>query len=199
MPDPAATVPQNTGPHPVTVAITRRVRPEDELLMQAWVHAGTSLAERFPGFLGTGWVRPAADSADWHMLYRFDSPQSLEHWERSTERTRWLRSAQDLVEHTRVEHRTGIEGWFDEPAERSVSEVPPPAPPRWKQAVVIWVAFFPTNLLFTWLLAPLLGHWPLALRVLVSTLLLTPLMTYLVLPRVTALLQPWLTGRRRRP
>jgi antibiotic biosynthesis monooxygenase (ABM) superfamily enzyme len=199
MPDPAATVPQNTGPHPVTVAITRRVRPEDELLMQAWVHAGTSLAERFPGFLGTGWVRPAADSADWHMLYRFDSPQSLESWERSTERTRWLRSAQDLVEHTRVEHRTGIEGWFDEPAERSVSEVPPPAPPRWKQAVVIWVAFFPTNLLFTWLLAPLLGHWPLALRVLVSTLLLTPLMTYLVLPRVTALLQPWLTGRRRRP
>ena len=199
MPDPAATVPQNPGPHPVTVAITRRVRPEDELLMQAWVHAGTSLAERFPGFLGTGWVRPAADSTDWHMLYRFDSPQSLEHWERSTERTRWLRSAQDLVEHTRVEHRTGIEGWFDEPAERSVSEVPPPAPPRWKQAVVIWVAFFPTNLLFTWLLAPLLGHWPLALRVLVSTLLLTPLMTYLVLPRVTALLQPWLTGRRRRP
>ncbi|TQJ50043.1 antibiotic biosynthesis monooxygenase [Phycicoccus sp. SLBN-51] len=199
MPNPAATVPQNTGPHPVTVAITRRVRPEDELLMQAWVHAGTSLAERFPGFLGTGWVRPAADSADWHMLYRFDSPQSLESWERSTERTRWLRSAQDLVEHTRVEHRTGIEGWFDEPAERSVSEVPPPAPPRWKQAVVIWVAFFPTNLLFTWLLAPLLGHWPLALRVLVSTLLLTPLMTYLVLPRVTALLQPWLTGRRRRP
>lgn len=197
MPDPAATVPQNTGPHPVTVAITRRVRPEDELLMQAWVHAGTSLAERFPGFLGTGWVRPAADSADWHMLYRFDSPQSLESWERSTERTRWLRSAQDLVEHTRVEHRTGIEGWFDEPAERSVSEVPPPAPPRWKQAVVIWVAFFPTNLLFTWLLAPLLGHWPLALRVLVSTLLLTPLMTYLVLPRVTALLQPWLLGRPR--
>ena len=30
--------------------------------MQAWVHAGTSMAELFPGFLGTGWVRPAADS-----------------------------------------------------------------------------------------------------------------------------------------
>ncbi|HEY7720334.1 MAG TPA: antibiotic biosynthesis monooxygenase [Pedococcus sp.] len=186
-----------TSAAPVTVAITRRVRPEDELLMQAWVHAGTSLAERFPGFLGTGWVRPAAGSEDWHMLYRFDSPASLARWEDSPERTRWLRSAQDLVEHTRVEHRTGIEGWFDEPRERSVSDLAPPAPARWKQAVVIWVAFFPTNLLFTWLLTPLLGHWPLVLRVLVSTLLLTPLMTYLVLPQVTRLLQPWLAGRAR--
>ena len=196
---PAASVAQNPGPHPVTVAITRRVRPEDELLMQAWVHAGTSMAERFPGFLGTGWVRPAANSADWHMLYRFDSPESLRRWEESTERTRWLRSAQDLVEHTRVEHRTGIEGWFDEPRERSVSDLPPAAPPRWKQAVVIWVAFFPTNVLFTWLLTPVIGHWPLVLRVLASTLLLTPLMTYLVLPQVTRLLQPWLSGRRARP
>lgn len=192
---PAPSLAQNPGPHPVTVAITRRVRPEDELLMQAWVHAGTSMAERFPGFLGTGWVCPAADSTDWHMLYRFDSPESLQRWEESTERTRWLRSAQDLVEHTRVEHRTGIEGWFDEPHERSVSEVASPAPPRWKQAVVIWVAFFPTNLLFTWLLTPVIGHWPLVLRVLASTLLLTPLMTYLVLPQVTRVLQPWLSGR----
>ena len=197
MPETSA-APDSTARHPVTVAITRRVRPEDELLMQAWVHAGTSMAERFPGFLGTGWVRPAADSPDWHMLYRFDSPETLQGWESSPERTRWLRSAQDLVEHTRVEHRTGIEGWFDEPRERSVSDLPPPAPPRWKQAVVIWVAFFPTNLLFTWLLTPLLGHWPLVLRVLVSTLLLTPLMTYLVLPQVTRLLQPWLRGRRAR-
>jgi uncharacterized protein len=200
---PVAPRPDHTGPHPVTVAITRRVRPEDELLMQAWVHAGTSMAERFPGFLGTGWVRPAADSADWHMLYRFDSPESLQRWERSTERTRWLRSAEDLVEHTRVEHRTGIEGWFDEPRERTVDDLraatgpsTPPAPPRWKQATVIWLAFFPTNLLFTWLLTPHTRSWPLALRVLAMTLLLTPIMTYLVLPQVTRLLQPWLSRRR---
>jgi antibiotic biosynthesis monooxygenase (ABM) superfamily enzyme len=200
---PAAPLSDHTGPHPVTVAITRRVRPEDELLMQAWVHAGTSMAERFPGFLGTGWVRPAADSADWHMLYRFDSPESLQRWERSTERTRWLRSAEDLVEHTRVEHRTGIEGWFDEPRERTVDDLraatgpaTPPAPPRWKQATVIWLAFFPTNLLFTWLLTPHTRSWPLPLRVLAMTLLLTPLMTYLVLPQVTRLLQPWLSRRR---
>ncbi|MFC8503654.1 antibiotic biosynthesis monooxygenase [Pedococcus sp. NPDC057267] len=190
----------------VTVAITRRVRPEDSALMQAWVDAGTSLARRFPGFLGTGWVRPSGASEDWHMLYRFDSRASLLLWEESRERTQWLRSGKGLVEHTRVEHRTGIEGWFDEPSSRTAVDLSgdgrdstaPPAPPRWKQAVTIWVAFFPTNLLFTWLLTPFTHLWALPLRVLFMTVLLTPVMTYLVLPQVTRLLQPWLARVRSR-
>ena len=82
---------------PVTVAITRRVRPEDERLMQAWVDAGTGMAARFPGFLGAGWVRPSTGSREWHMLYRFDSRHSLLLWEESRERTQWLRIAADLV------------------------------------------------------------------------------------------------------
>ncbi len=182
-----------TADRPLTVAITRRVAPEDELLMLAWVHAGTSMAERFDGFLGAGWVRSGA--SDWHMLYRFASRAHLEAWERSPERIRWLRSAADLVEHRRTEYRTGIEGWFDEPASRSVEEAAGPgqaAPPRWKQAGVIWVAFFPTSLALTYLLMPLAEGWPPALRVLVTTLVATPWMTYVLLPFVTRLFSRWL-------
>jgi hypothetical protein len=75
----------------------------------------------------------------------------------SPERIRWLRSAADLVEHRRTEYRTGIEGWFDEPTTPSVSEQDPSgpwAPPRWKQASVIWIAFFPTSLALSYLLSP---------------------------------------------
>ncbi|MGE9806879.1 MULTISPECIES: antibiotic biosynthesis monooxygenase [unclassified Janibacter] len=184
----------------VTVAITRRVSPQDTMLMQAWVDAGTSMAERFPGFLGAGWVRPGPDSSDWHMLYRFDGPESLRTWETSTERRRWLASGSALVEDTRREHRTGIEGWFDEPRERTVDELtpPPPAPQRWKQAVVIWFAFFPTSLALAYLLAPITVGWPTPLRVLLSTVLATPWMTYILLPLVTRAAQPWLTGSRGR-
>ncbi|NUQ32251.1 MAG: antibiotic biosynthesis monooxygenase [Dermatophilaceae bacterium] len=178
---------------PLTVAITRRVAPEDELLMLAWVHAGTSMAERFDGFLGAGWVR--SGPADWHMLYRFASRAHLDAWERSPERIRWLRSAADLVEHRRTEYRTGIEGWFDEPASRSVEEPGEPgptAPPRWKQASVIWLAFFPTSLALTYLLMPVANGWPPVLRVLVSTVVATPWMTYVLLPLVTRLFARWL-------
>jgi uncharacterized protein len=194
------TLPQATD-GPLTVAITRRVRPEDGLLMQAWVHAGTSMAERFDGFLGAGWVRSGEE--DWHMLYRFDSRTHLDAWERSSERMRWLRSAADLVEHRRTEYRTGIEGWFDEPDGRTAPDEAPSeqstratasAPPRWKQATVIWMAFFPTSLALAYLLAPVSGDWPVVPRVLVSTLLATPWMTYLFLPFVTRLFARWLRG-----
>ncbi|KGN36763.1 antibiotic biosynthesis monooxygenase [Knoellia subterranea] len=191
----AATPGDSSGP--VTVAITRRVRPEDELLMRAWADAGTQMATHFPGFLGSGWVRPSTSSTDWHMLYRFDSRESLARWQESTERNRWLAAGTNLVEDTRVEHRTGIEGWFDEPDERAVDDLQAPAapaaPPRWKQATVIWLAFFPTSLALAYLLGPLTNHWPVVLRVLLTTLIATPWMTYLLLPRVTKLFQPWLT------
>ena len=103
---------------PVTVAITRRVRPEDELLMQAWVHAGTSMAERFAGFLGPGWVARGRLEPTGTCSTASTPPPSLERWESSLERRRWLRSAADLVEHRRTEWSTGIEGWFDEPRDR---------------------------------------------------------------------------------
>ena len=101
---------------PVTVSVTRHVDPSRSSEMLAWVQAGTSLAEKFDGFLGSGWVRPSEDSADWHMLYRFADADSLAAWEASPQREWWLEAAQGRIEETRVERRTGIEGWFDEPA-----------------------------------------------------------------------------------
>ena len=83
--------------------------------MLAWVQAGTSLAERFDGFLGSGWVRPSEESPEWHMLYRFADADALRRWEASPQRAWWLEAAQGRIEATRVERRTGIEGWFDEP------------------------------------------------------------------------------------
>jgi uncharacterized protein len=177
----------------VTVAITRKADPARTAEMIAWVNAGTTLAEDFPGFLGTGWVRPDQGSHEWHMLYRFADEQALENWEQSPQRRWWLSSAEGFVEHTRTEKRTGIEGWFDPPRAHEVSETATPkAPPRWKQAVTIWLGFFPVSLLAALTLNHLLVDLNVVLRTLISTLCLTPIMTYLVLPQVTRLLQPWL-------
>ncbi|MGX6605772.1 antibiotic biosynthesis monooxygenase [Micromonosporaceae bacterium Da 78-11] len=178
----------------VTVAITRRADRSRTAEMTAWVRAGSTLAEDFPGFLGTGWVRPQEDSDEWHMLYRFADAQALHDWEESPQRAWWLSSAEGFVEHTRTERRTGIEGWFDPPQEQEVQAAAgaPAPPPRWKQAVTIWLGFFPLSLLAAVTLGHLLADVNVVLRTLVTTLCLTPLMTYLVLPRVTKALQPWL-------
>jgi len=181
----------------VTVSVTRHIEPSQADRMVAWINAGASLAERFDGFLGTGWVRPSQQSREWHMLYRFDSQEAVDRWEASEQRRWWLQSAQGIVEDSIEERRTGIEGWFDRPATRDVADLTPPPspPPRWKQGSVIWLAFFPLNLLATWLLSMTLPDGtPLALRVFIGTLLLTPVMVYVALPALTSWMSWWLNG-----
>lgn len=83
----------------------------------------------------------------------------------------------------------------DEPIGRVLSRSLPAGPPRWKQAVVIFLSFLPTDLAAQALLLPWIGDWPLVLRVLTLTAVLIPIKTYLVLPFVTRRLQWWLGGR----
>ncbi|CAN5178637.1 hypothetical protein BH09ACT2_BH09ACT2_05760 [soil metagenome] len=177
---------------PITVSITRVVSPDRAREVAAWARAGQDLLSSSPGYLGSGWVRPDPESHEWHMLYRFADAADLALWERSPEREWWIASALGLVEHAREEKRTGIEGWFDEPSTVEVLESAPFAPPRWKQLVSIFIAFYPLSLLANWLLAPLTGPWPLPLRVLVLVAAVAPIMTYLALPFVTRALRPWL-------
>ena len=194
------------GTEPITVSIRREVDPDRIAEATVWVQTGVNLANRYPGFLGSGWVRAGEHSDVWHMLYRFANEDTLEAWERSPERAWWLEMGRGFVRAERARRRTGIEGWFDDPATGSVPAVTdvagagsetllPPAPPRWKQAVSIWLGFFPVNLAFALLVAAFVPAWegvPLVLRVLVTTLVLTPIMTYWVLPGVTRMLRGWL-------
>ncbi|QAY72915.1 antibiotic biosynthesis monooxygenase [Agromyces protaetiae] len=193
---------------PITVSIRREVDPARISEATAWVQTGVNLANKYPGFLGSGWVRAGEQSHVWHMLYRFANEETLEAWEQSPERTWWLSTGQAFVQSERSRRRTGIEGWFDEPPTGSIPVVdasgaaldetaPPPAPPRWKQAVTIWLGFFPVNLVFSYLISPVPG-WdllPIVVRVLVTTLVLTPIMTFWVLPFVTRSLRRWLAPR----
>lgn len=178
----------------VTVAIERQVDPRRIGEATRWVQAGVNLANTYPGFLGSGWVRDGASSTTWHMLYRFENEARLVEWEHSDDRSSWLAQASDFVRESRVQRRTGIEGWFDDPTPTRGVEVVMSSPPRWKQAISIWLIFFPANLVVSALLG-LLPFWNdthLALRLLVSTVILTPMMTYWGLPFITRLLAPWL-------
>lgn len=66
-------------------------------------------------------------------------------------------------------------------------------PKKWKMAVLVWTAIYPTiTLLFFFL-----GHYfamitPLPLRTLVITAIVVPAMVFLILPLVQKLLHNWL-------
>jgi antibiotic biosynthesis monooxygenase (ABM) superfamily enzyme len=65
-------------------------------------------------------------------------------------------------------------------------------PPRWKMAVVVWLAIYPPLTLALWLAGPTIRDWPVPLRTLALTAVLVPLMVFVLMPAVQRLLAPWL-------
>jgi antibiotic biosynthesis monooxygenase (ABM) superfamily enzyme len=60
---------------------------------------------------------------------------------------------------------------------------------------MIWTAFFPLSLAIGGLLSAVAPGLPVLPRVLLTTVVMTPVMTYLVLPQLTRRLEWWLQGR----
>ena len=69
-------------------------------------------------------------------------------------------------------------------------------PPRYKMATLTWVAIFPLVNIINLLLESTLNSLPPLLRSLIITAILVPLMTYVVMPRITRLFAWWLYPRR---
>jgi antibiotic biosynthesis monooxygenase (ABM) superfamily enzyme len=183
-------------PEPITVAVTRTVSPERAREAAAWARSGQDLISSYPGYLGSGWIRPDPNSHEWHMLFRFADADSLAVWEKSTERAWWVATGRGLVEHGDYEERTGIEGWFDPPTSVQVMSAAPPTPPRWKQMVAIFLVFYPLSVGANYALSPVATELPIWLRALISVVALSPIMTYVALPLVTRALRPWLLRNR---
>lgn len=75
----------------------------------------------------------------------------------------------------------------------SNQQAPPKPPKKWKMAIVVWLAIYPLITVMQWLLGPQLAKvTPLALRTLILTAVVVPLMVYGVLPLVQKLLGGWL-------
>lgn len=177
----------------VTTSVARRIEPEHEHAFIAWTDAGIALARTFPGFLGGGWVRSSKVPGEYYVMYRFESHAHVDDWVSSPVRKAWLSRGEGIA----VEHSThrlsGIEGWFEPQSNLTNAVRVMGAPPsRWKQAITIWLGFFPLSLAINFLVISNLGTMPLVLKTLIATLINTPLMVYLVLPWITARLKRWL-------
>jgi uncharacterized protein len=179
---------------PVTTAVTRRVKPGHEAAYEAFLSGISNAAQAFPGHLGVEVFRPTpGQGGEYRTVYRFDSAAHLRGWLESAERAAWLQQAEPHVAGPmRTQILTGLEGWFTLPTQPGV-----PPPPRYKMAVLTWVTIFPLITLVVVATAPLVGSLPLVARLGVTTGVTVPLMTWVVMPRMTRLLHRWLYPGRR--
>lgn len=176
----------------VTVLISRQVKPGCEAEFERVMDQIIATAATFKGYLGAHLVRPGdeqgVNDSLHHVVMAFDSDASLETWQNSPARALGLAAAAPFIEgQALIRHVSGLAHWFQPRGEPRQAP-----PPRWKVAVVTWLGIFPTVFVLFLLLGDLLAPWPLWLRILVITLLVVGLMTWVVAPQLTRWLRPWL-------
>jgi antibiotic biosynthesis monooxygenase (ABM) superfamily enzyme len=66
------------------------------------------------------------------------------------------------------------------------------APPRYRMAVIVWLAIYPTITLLLELGGPVINDWPLPLRTLALTGVAVPLMVFVLLPTLQRAFAGWL-------
>jgi antibiotic biosynthesis monooxygenase (ABM) superfamily enzyme len=174
---------------PVTAVASRRVKHGREREFEEWVSGILAAANKFPGYLGSEVLRPSdPEDNEYRIIFRFDHASNLHAWENSEERQRWLRRSRPLLyEEEKVDVLTGLETWFALP-----SKPGEPAPPRYKMAIVTWLAVFPVVAVIFSLFGQWLDLLPTLVRTLVFTAVMVTLMTYVIMPRMTRLFSFWL-------
>ena len=200
-----ATPASDTARRVVTVLIARRVAPASVAAFEAAMQGMLAAAESFPGHLGGQVIRPEDSDAPserpsttdsnepllYHVVFAFDNEAHLAAWQNSAERAHWLAQVLPHTVGPQQLHRvTGLDYWFAAP-----NSTTRPAPPRWKVATVTWLGIFPTVLMLFLTIAPLMENWYLVPRVMVITVLVVLIMTWVVAPRLTRWLHPWLHAK----
>lgn len=173
---------------PITVCITRRVKPGFEAAFEQALHEFVQRSLLLPGQMGVHILRPApgTGSREYGIVRKFSNREALIAFRTSPEYLEWNHTALDLTEGDgRVEELTGLESWFTLPG----SVVRPL--PKWKMAVVTLLGVFPTSLLLGETVGRWMVDWPPLLRSLAFATLMVGLLTWMVMPLLTRALHNW--------
>jgi uncharacterized protein len=176
------------SPEPATAVFARRVKPGREAEYENLARKMVETSKAFPGQLAAN-VLHEPDSPDYTLLYSFTDRPALQAWLDSPERRGLVRQADQLADqHLRLPPLTGLETWFRLPHRATIKP-----PPRWKMWLVSLLAIYPLVVTFQVTIVPTIKTWPLLVRSAVLPLTLLTLMTFVVMPVVTRVVQPWLS------
>lgn len=169
----------------VTAVMSKRVRPN---AVGAYRDAHVEITRAMSGF--AGFIRsqvsePVPGIQDEHVtVFTFDSRSNLDAWLDSDERAEVLTMVEPLLEGEQTLNVVeGFGGWFS-----STSN----APVRWKQAIAVLLALYPTTLMLGAVQRTVAPDVPWVPALFVSNVLGVAILTWLLMPFVTTRLRSWL-------
>ena len=177
---------------PIHIAITRRVRPGCEAEFLEALREFFQNSFDHGGVLGASMLVPPPDSAsrEFGILRTFRNEGERNAFYESALFKAWEERAKTLTEGEPVYRQLhGLEAWF-----RS-SHNPPP---RWKMALVTLIGVYPISLSIGFLLSPHLKKLPLWQNLFIVSALIVMCLTWLVMPLLTRIFNPWIYHENRR-
>lgn len=145
------------------------------------------VVRRFPGFVGRE-ILDAVDGvqSETVVMLTFDTRENLVGWMESSERRTALAELDDLtIGRTTTSVVGGFAGWFPTDSDAGPT-------PKWKQAIVVFLALYPT-VIFTSLLGD--NFWPhlnFYIAIFVGNVISIAILTWVLMPVLTHRLRLWL-------
>jgi len=173
----------------IVLVLTRRAHPGHEADFERAIHAVNQYAQDFPGHHGVTIVQPQQDSSSpYTILARLNDQQAADAWMADPHRARLIAQADRYADDgLHVHTLSGLEGWVRQPGKPVM--VPPP---QWKVALATLAGVVPVLEIVLFLGGQYLKPLPVVAQPIVLSILLTPIMSYAVMPVVTRLLRGFL-------
>jgi antibiotic biosynthesis monooxygenase (ABM) superfamily enzyme len=173
---------------PIHIAITVRVRKTHIAEFESALtdFACRSLAE--PGARGVLclYPPPGLASTEYGIMRSFASVADRDAFYRTALFKDWLNRIRPMVEGKSIRRQlVGLEAWFRDPTE--------PMPPRWKMAVLTWIAAWPVSMLVSAILALAVGqNLPHVVESALVAAGLVIALTWVAMPFLVKIAHPWL-------
>lgn len=175
-------------PETIHIAILRRVRKTH---VEAFERALADFASRSltePGARGVHCIYPppGCGSVDYGILRSFASARDRDAFYETPLYKEWIARIEPMVEgEPTIRQLNGFEAWFRDPRA--------PIPPRWKMALLTWIAVWPVSMLVPAIFLPLLApEFP---RVLTSGVIaggIVAVLSWVAMPLLVKLAHAWL-------
>jgi len=170
-----------------TYIIGRNIRSGREREYDDWLRRYLALEMKATGYLGTTVILPGgAGSTIRYIIQRFVNEASMRTWKESEQSAKLLKEANNYST-PHYGSAYGMETWFVLPDLRAL--VPPP---RWKMAVLVFIAAFTIGSLSRYLIDPYLEGWPILYSSIVFTGVLVIGLTYFAMPILSRIFGRWL-------
>ncbi|MEL6560640.1 MAG: hypothetical protein AAFQ94_20780 [Bacteroidota bacterium] len=172
-----------------TVVVSHFIKAGAEKLFEEGLKRVIQKASVYEGYQSSEIIKTANEpEQEYILLIRFDTEPNYKVWANSESRNEWFKALKAYTyKESTIRYEEGIEFWFTVPERKT-----PVSPKKWKMAFLTWMVIYPAVLTLSTVATLMFPTFPLFLRMLIVSMTLVSLMTYIIMPNVTKLFAKWI-------